>query len=75
MAISFLSHDSQVIAERLEEVGEHVHEEDEEIHGRSSSNIDEQVMTKIISKHIYEIPNRILKQKEILVFWGEKYSI
>ena len=38
MRVSFLSHNSQVIVERLEEEGQHVHEEDEESRGQPSSN-------------------------------------
>ena len=63
MRISFLSHNSQVIVERLEGVGEHVHEEDEESCGQPSSNYRRtEEMTKIISEHIYEKPNRILRR-------------
>ena len=74
MRISFLSHNSQVIVERLEEVGEHVHEEDEESCGQPSSNYRwTEEMTKIISEHIYEKPNRILRRlKETNVFVGKK---
>ena len=72
MRISFLSHNSQVVVERLEEVGEHEHEEDVESHGQSSSNYRwTEEMTKIISEHIYEKPNRILRRlKETNVFVG-----
>ena len=74
MRVSFLSHNTEVRVEGLEDLVEHVHEEDLEILTNTSSNYrwtDE--MTKIISNHAFEKPNQIKRLlKNANVFVGRK---
>ena len=77
MRVSFLSHSSEVTVEGLEDLVEHVHEEDLDIlTDTSSSNYrwtDE--MTKLISDHVHDKPNKIMRLlKNANVFVGRKIA-
>lgn len=73
MRVSFLSHNSEVTVEGLEDLVEHVHEEVESLTDTSSNYRWTDEMTKIISTHVYKKPNQIKRLlKNANVFVGRK---
>ena len=72
----FLSHNSEVSVESLENITEHRHEEDAEVESNKSMNFkwpDE--ATKLIKRHIHAKPNQILRiLRDANVFGGNMPS-
>ena len=74
MGVSFLSHNSEVTVEVLEDLVEHVHEENlESLSDTSSNSRRTDKITRIISNDVHKKPNQIKRLlKNTNVFVGRK---